>query len=152
MTTEAIRLNRLSKYVRRPLEERFWEKVIVGEGSECWPWIASRHPGGYGMFRVGNRPHHAHVVAYNLAVGPVPEGLQIDHLCRVRHCVNPTHLEAVTQRVNIMRGNGCPALHARQTQCLRGHPFDEANTYRRSRNQRECRLCNRDRARRKAAL
>ena len=107
--------------MRIALEERFWAKVVRTDS--CWLWTASRVCDGYGQFRVGSRPVSAHRFAYELLVGPIPDGLQIDHLCRVRHCVNPAHMEPVTQRVNILRGEGITARHAAQTHCLNGHPL-----------------------------
>ncbi len=96
----------------------------------------------YGYGKVGNKSKKAHRVAYEQAVGPIPAGLTIDHLCRNRRCVNPEHMEPVTRRVNTMRGDGPTARHARQTTCKSGHPFDEVNTYR-WRGGRKCRACNR---------
>jgi len=108
---------------RRGAEERFWEKVRalpVDDPDACWLWQGALS-GGYGQIC----GEWAHRFSYRFLVGPIPEGLQIDHLCRVRHCVNPDHLEPVTQQVNIRRGEW-----ATRTHCVNGHPFDEANTYR----------------------
>jgi hypothetical protein len=80
-----------------------------------------------------------------LLVGPIPEGLTIDHLCRVRHCVNPAHLEAVSERVNILRGNGAGARNARKTHCVKGHAFTPDNLYRDYQGYRRCRRCHIDR-------
>ena len=79
-------------------------------------------------------------VAYEMVVGPIPDGLQIDHLCRVRNCVNPDHLEPVTPRENTMRGYSIQAQNARKTHCIHGHPF-EGNTYARPDGNRECAVC-----------
>ena len=78
---------------------------------------------------------------FEIHIGPVPDDKQIDHTCRVRACVNPKHMEPVTQRVNILRGVAPPAENARKTVCSKGHPFSEANTYRNPRGHRICRLC-----------
>ncbi len=86
---------------------------------------------------------YAHRAAYELYVGPIPEGLTIDHLCRNTLCVNPAHLEAVTMRENILRGTGPSAQAARKTHCLRGHPFDDGNTLFRATGKRVCRACQR---------
>lgn len=76
--------------------ERFWPKAEVGEDSECWPWVGSRDPYGYGRLKINGKFRGAHRLAYELSVGSIPEGLEIDHLCRNRCCVNPAHLEPVT--------------------------------------------------------
>lgn len=88
----------------RPAQERFWEKVRQDEASDCWLWTAARSSTGYGSFGMDRRTHNAHRVAYIWMVGEPPEGLHLDHLCDVRHCVNPYHLEPVPLAVNIKRG------------------------------------------------
>ena len=98
--------------------KRFWAKVHKTDS--CWLWTGSLSR-GYATFSHGGRRYSVHRFAYELLVGPIPKGLVIDHLCRVRHCVNIDHLEVVTQRVNILRGVGAPANHARQTHCPKGH-------------------------------
>ena len=132
--------------------QRFWPKVEFTE--TCWLWTAGR-AGTYGGFFVGEgekRRTYAHRWAYEFCVGPIPEGLQLDHLCRVRLCVNPDHLEPVTRRENVIRG-AAPAQAAyrqkRKTHCPKGHPYDEANTYEWARRpgQRYCVECNRVRSR-----
>lgn len=131
----------------RSTHERFAAKYTVDE-SGCWLWTASTVNNGYGRFRIGGESRLAHRVSYELHVGPIPEGLQLDHLCRVRDCVNPAHLEPVTASVNIRRGTSSAAEHAKQSHCIHGHLFDEANTYIWSgNNSRSCRRCSRDRAR-----
>jgi hypothetical protein len=92
-----------------------------------------------------NRQRHgAHRVSYELHKGPIPEGLVIDHLCRVRHCVNPDHLRAVTHAVNILAGVGRGALHARKTHCVNGHEFTAENTRLcEGGRRRRCRTCDR---------
>ncbi len=127
--------------VMTPSEEaRFWVKVNKTE--TCWLWTAAKIK-GYGAFEFGGKLRLAHRLSYEMAKGPIPAGLQIDHLCRVPHCVNPAHLEAVTPRENQLRGFGVSGVNARRTMCRRGHPFDETNTYTWG-GKRCCRTCRTD--------
>ena len=132
--------------MRRDPMESFVEKVaIMPDG--CWPWTAHTTGCGYGYFYdpAVQRKEVAHRWAYKAVVGPIPEGLDLDHLCRVRHCVNPDHLEPVTRRENLLRGIGLPAQRAKQTHCKRGHEFTSVNTYITGRGERHCRTCGRER-------
>lgn len=122
------------------LAERFWSKVEVGHPLGCWLWVAADNGVGYGAFWDGNRQVSAHRWAYEALVGPIPEGLVLDHLCRTRHCVNPDHLEPVTPRENVMRGNTLAAKRASQVSCHRGHPYDEKSTDSAD-GRRRCRAC-----------
>lgn len=129
-------------------QARFWAKVDRRGPSECWLWKASCSTDGYGQFRAEGRCIRAHRLAYELLVGPIPLGMDLDHVeargCTAKTCVNPAHLEPVSRRVNIMRGRGVTARNARKTHCLRGHPFDEVNTRRRRRDgARVCIECRR---------
>ena len=122
---------------------RFVSKIEAGpqfNGSSCWLWTGARNQRWpYGRFWSRNRMHQAHRVSYEAVIGVIPPGLEIDHLCRNHLCVNPLHLEAVTHRVNVMRGVSPTASHARRLICHRGH--DE---WRRCRNgQRRCAACQR---------
>jgi hypothetical protein len=83
--------------------ERFWAKVDRRGDDECWPWLGAVNPNGYGAFQ-WDGGQYAHRFAYELQIGPIPEGLTLDHLCRVRHCVNGAHLEPVTGQENTLRG------------------------------------------------
>lgn len=131
-----------------PESERFWPKVDLNGDGGCWLWTAYCDPQGYPRFGVGitsegtRRVVYAHRWAYESLVGPIPAGLQLDHLCRVRNCVNPNHLEPVTGRENHARGS-----KAMQTHCINGHEFTVENTYVRKNGCRTCRACKRERAR-----
>lgn len=121
---------------------RFQQK-FVDHASGCWLWTACLTKNGYGRFSWDGKVRLAHRVAYELLVGPIPEGLEIDHLCRVRHCVNPDHLEPVTRRENIHRGFGITAVHARKTHCPKGHEYTEDNLLLSAldRGNRVCKTC-----------
>jgi hypothetical protein len=130
----------------RPAANRFWEKVsydgplLSPYAGRCWTWTAAIRRDGYGVFSRGSGPEGvmpAHRFAYEEIVGPIPAGCTIDHLCRVRACVNPAHLEAVSSRENILRGNGFTARSARKRRCVNHHPFDgvDRNGY------RTCSIC-----------
>lgn len=121
----------------RPLEERFWERVDKNAPNGCWVWVAGKIPAGYGSLG-GVR---AHRFAYELLVGPIPAGLELDHLCRNRACVNPAHLEPVTHHENILRGQSPAAKNAGKTHCVRGHEYSDENTYVQSDGSRRCRKC-----------
>lgn len=130
--------------------ERFWAKVDKNGSipsfrpdlGPCWLWKTGKN---YGHFYANGRGGVAHRFSYELHKGPIPEGLTVDHLCRVRRCVNPSHLEVVTRKENVLRGFGTSATNARRTHCIHGHELTEANTYHPPRNphQRHCRTCNR---------
>jgi hypothetical protein len=123
----------------------------VDPESGCWLWRKHVNNNGYGLKRVpcscgeGRRAVLAHRFVYELFVGPIPEGLHLDHLCRVRHCVNPSHLEPVTTRENTIRGVGPTAVNAAATHCHLGHPFAGDNLIVRADGSRRCRTCNRAR-------
>lgn len=132
---------------------RFWSKV--DKSGECWLWTATRNRGGgYGAFNAdGWQMVQAHRYAYENTIGPIPEGMTLDHLCRTRHCVRPSHLEPVSNKTNVLRGNGITARLAKVTHCPRNHPYDLFNTLVKADGNRECRECKRERnrvARRKA--
>lgn len=130
-------------------EDRFWSRIHAD--GICWEWQGNKNTQGRGQFYANGRQHQAHRVAYEILVGPVPDGLELDHLCRNPICANPDHLEPVTHRENILRGYNPAAANARKTHCKRGHPFDEVNTYHRRDGNRDCRQCIRDANRRHKA-
>jgi hypothetical protein len=106
-------------------------------------WTGCINPKGYGRIGLGRASQgteYAHRFSYLFFVGPIPDGRVLDPLCRNRACVNPLHLEAVTQRTNLVRGVGFTARQAARTHCPRGHELNEANTYR-WRGHRDCRPC-----------
>lgn len=111
------------------------------DANGCWIWQGATHASGYGVIRIADDQNaYAHRFFYEHHIGPIPEGLTIDHLCRVHACVNPEHLEPVTLRENCQRFIHPASL---RTHCVRGHAFDEANTYRNPAGRRECRACSR---------
>lgn len=118
--------------------ERFFAKV--NKTGHCWIWTASPTQ-CYGQFYVNGRQVKAHRWAYELLVGPIPDGLSLDHLCRTPKCVRPDHLEPVSHKTNVLRGAAPTALNAIKTHCPQGHPYDEANTYIDARGRRGCRVC-----------
>ena len=125
------------------LEERFWAKVFK-ESEGCWHWTASTWKDGYGRFWSTDegRVVRAHRFAYELANGPIPDGLVIDHLCRNRLCVRADHLEAVTSLENRRRGTNPTAINRLRTECVKGHPFTEDNIRIHPTNGgRNCRAC-----------
>lgn len=124
---------------------------IARSASGCWEWTGSRGSKGYGRFAIKDELHSAHRVTYRAFVGAIPGGLQIDHLCRNRCCVNPAHLEAVSARENVSRGQGRPAILMKQTECKRGHAFTNENTIV-DKYGRHCRECARMHARHYRAM
>lgn len=124
----------------RPEADRFWEKVLKTDW--CWIWTAGKF-NGYGRFYFNGRTRPAHQWPHVREHGPIPEGYELDHLCRNPSCVRLDHLELVTHRINSLRSTSPQAINARKTECVHGHPFDEANTYYTAEGRRRCRTCNR---------
>ena len=126
----------------RDIWERFFEKVNISDYHACWLWTAATSM-GYGVIGLGRRGEpngYAHRLMYEAIHGALPDGWQVDHLCRVRHCVNPLHLEGVTQEENLRRQ--AAANRAARTSCRRGHPYTEQNTLV-TPKQRHCLVCRR---------
>lgn len=137
------------------LPVRFWEKTQLSE-SGCWEWTAQVGHHGYARYSQDSKSRKAHRVSYEALVAPIPDGLVIDHLCRVRHCVNPAHLEAVTNAENIRRGESKPPASqnnrsALKSHCTNGHAFSGDNLRISPRGTRVCRTCQRTYSRESAA-
>ena len=122
--------------------DQFVRSFAIDHTSGCWNWTAAVNKGGYGQFQHAR----AHRVVWESLVEPIPNGYVLDHLCCNPGCVNPDHLEPVTQRENVLRGKSPTAQNALKTHCPKGHPYDEANTYviaQPGRIHRMCRTCGR---------
>lgn len=129
---------------RTPLE-RLEARIDRESGAPCWLWTGPLNDQGYGRYfpnAESPRPIRAHRAAYEFFVGPIPEGLELDHLCRVRHCVNPEHVEPVTHAENVRRGAAGNNKRAK-THCPQGHPYsgDNLYLYPGPRVHRGCRAC-----------
>lgn len=114
-------------YDKEVQESRFTDKI--DKSGDCWLWIGNKIKAGYGTIQRDGKRFYAHRVSYETYVGPIPAGTEIDHLCRVRHCVKPEHLEAVSHKVNTERGIGPTAVNAAKTHCIRNHPLSGENLY-----------------------
>lgn len=129
--------------------QRFFAKIEIATNG-CWNWTAGTRgritpAGSYGAFSDGGKDFLAHRWAYETLVGPIPEGLEIDHACNNTMCVNPTHLRPATHWENVMRGNAPAAWQFAQVACKYGHAFTPENTYVRPDGKRECLACRRSR-------
>ncbi len=138
---------------RKPIDPilRLMRRTQVDDDG-CWRWTGGTFGTGYGQIGIGSRTDNSarqvsvHRVVYEHYFGKIPDNLTIDHLCRNKLCVNPHHLEVVTLKENVLRGEGSPAQNARKTRCVHGHDFTEDNTYITSDHTRQCKSCNRIRA------
>ncbi len=124
-----------------PLWDRLFGRAL-DDGYGCWVWQGHQNGWGYGLIKAGGQRRVVHRVAYELRVGPIPDGLVLDHLCRNRACINPAHLEPVTLGENVRRGEGTHARNSRKTHCTNGHPFAGENLLI-SGGTRVCRACKR---------
>jgi hypothetical protein len=128
-----------------PILQRFWQKVHIDLVTGCWEWEGGHNQYGYGCFSNEElRPVLAHRWAYEQFEGSIPEGLQIDHLCRNRNCVNPRHMEPVGLDENLRRGDRSNQHGKRQkyrTHCPNGHEYTAENTIRKAYGIRTCRTC-----------
>lgn len=149
---KARQVVRLGPGAGKTREELFWAKVDKNgpipihcpELGACWLWTAATIRGGYGAFWRGDQHRAAHRFSYERLIGPIPKGLTLDHLCRRPPCVNPRHLQPVTEQVNILRGTSPAAMNAIKTHCIRGHALDGANLRVSPEGYRVCRTCQRD--------
>ena len=142
----------MARWRAETAEERFWRKV--NKTDDCWLWTGSLDRTGYGEFvvvgtRKGRRKTGAHRFAWELDNGPIADGMELDHLCRVHSCVRPSHMELVTHRENVLRGESPSARQARWTHCINGHEFTERNTRITPAGRRKCRACHRANERRR---
>ena len=126
--------------------ERFHEKIENIPESGCWLWVGATTIRGYGRFRVGEKFILPHRWAYEFFKGPIPKGLELDHLCRVTGCCNPDHLEPVTHKENCTRGIAGEVNGRRQREkshCPKGHPYSGENVRLTKNGWRRCRACGR---------
>ena len=128
--------------------DRFWAKVEPEPMSGCWLWIGASDRRGYGRFWGDGHCKLPHRLAWEMERGPIPAGMDLDHLCRMPPCVNPNHLRIATRQENLLAGEGFPAQEAKRTHCPAGHPYNAENTWLDPlRHSRHCRTCNRVRSR-----
>lgn len=132
----------------KSLKDRFDEKWIAEPNTGCWLWTASITSSGYGLIKHSGKLLTAHRLAYEWYITTIPDGKELDHLCRTPACVNPWHLEPVTHRENVLRGISPAALCAKKTHCPAGHKYEGENLYVCKKGSRKCKACGRERKQR----
>lgn len=146
---------RPKRYKKRPVEGRVMEKIAIIPFHSCWEWIGAKNDQGYGQFHKDGKTTYAHRWMYERDVGAIPDGLELDHLCKNPGCVRPSHLQPVTHQENVLRGKSLAAKCAKQCNCKNGHELTEENIYRRKgarSNERECGVCVKERNKKYWAL
>lgn len=145
-TAQAVRERRRHLGVHRPScghftpQDRFMARVLKSADG-CWLWQGPLNKGGYGQFYLDGQQGHAHRAAYKMFVAPVPDGMVVDHICRVRACVNPVHLRPLTNAENVLIGVGITAKNLTKTHCKRGHELAGDNLIPNKDSKRICRTC-----------
>jgi len=135
------RINSIRRPKFKTIEELLDKRIPDRQPGQCWLWTGTIMPNGYGLCGWQYKRYLAHRLIYEHLIGAIPKGLEIDHLCRTRHCVNPAHLEPVTHAENMRRGK---SYYQKRTHCIHGHPYDAANTYIGKKGY-FCRVCGRQR-------
>lgn len=134
------------------VEEALLARSIRDDATGCLRWTGAKTSIGYGVIRVRGEARYVHRLAHEFWVGPIPDDYVVDHVadrgCRFRDCIEPSHLEAVTQAENLRRGEGFIGVQSRTTHCPQGHEYNEENTMLTKRGERRCRTCNRERQKR----
>jgi hypothetical protein len=129
-----------TSFTTEQLKELVASRIQI-DSNGCWIWQRAVSSHGYGSFIVAGKQFRAHRLSYEAHRGPIPKGLVLDHLCRVKQCCNPDHLQAVTQRENTLRGENFIAALAQATHCKHGHPLSGDNLYLHPNGGRDCRAC-----------
>lgn len=124
-------------------EARILAKTEIKDPAGCWIWKGRKNDDGYGRIVFKRKQRYLHRFVYEHVIGPIPEGLELDHLCRNRACINPLHVTPVTHRENVLRGVSPAARHAKKTHCPKGHAYSGSNLYTRPDGARICRACTR---------
>lgn len=121
------------------IKEKIEKNIRIN--NNCWMWNGAKDKDGYGTFCYNTKKEKVHRISYKLWMGELDPTLTIDHLCNIRSCCNPTHLQQVTIKRNVLRSNGLTAINKRKTHCIHGHPFSPQNTYLYRGTHRQCKTC-----------